>query len=52
MSGYGSVYCSSWWGDNNRSEGWGWVYPICSSVSVDRTDITSDNTLSVTADMT
>ena len=51
MSGYGSVYCSSWWGDNNRSEGWGWVYPIC-GVSADRTDITADNTLSVTADMT
>ena len=49
---YGSIYCESWWGDNNRSEGWGWVYPIGSSVSADRTDITADNTLSVTADMT
>jgi len=51
MSGFGSIYCESWWGDNNRSEGWGQVYPICSKVGIDRTDLTVDNSLSVTIDM-
>ena len=48
---FGEIYCESWWGDNNRSEGWGQVYPICSAVGLDRTDITIDNNLSVTIDM-
>ena len=51
MTNFGKIYCDSWWGDNNRSEGWGWVYPICSLISLDRTDIRLDNSLSVTIDM-
>ena len=43
MSGWGAAVCEAWWGDNNRSEGWGHVYPICSLVSVDRTDIKCDS---------
>jgi hypothetical protein len=48
---FGEIYCESWWGDNNRSEGWGKVYPICALVSTDRTDISVD-TESATTDMT
>ena len=42
-AGVGSIYCESWFGDNNRSEGWGHVYPICSKIGLDRTDILIDN---------
>lgn len=51
MSGFGEIYCESWWGDNNRSFGWGEVYPLCNPMSVDRTDLTIDETLEVTLDM-
>tara|TARA_R110001606_G_scaffold223669_1_gene371652 strand:+ start:108 stop:260 length:153 start_codon:yes stop_codon:yes gene_type:complete len=50
MSGYGEIYCESWWGDNNR-DAWGYVYPVCSSVTADRADFTVDTTLT-TSDQT
>ncbi len=49
---FGEIYCESWFGDNNRSEGWGAVYPICNPVSLDRTDFTIDvSGTQVTIDM-
>ena len=46
-----AIYCESYWGDNNRSFGWGEVYPLCNPMGVDRTDLTIDETLEVTIDM-
>ena len=53
MSGYGSSYLSSWWGDVNAPNGWGWIYPFNAEGSTvkasstlfssDNTQITSDN---------
>lgn len=47
---FGEIYCESHWGDNNRSEGWGQVYPICNPFTIDRTDIFIDNNTDVTID--
>ena len=47
MSGYGSSYTVSWWGDVNAPNGWGWVYPFDaegSFVTADSTLFTADST--------
>jgi|MEHZ01.5.fsa_nt_MEHZ011471514.1_9 hypothetical protein len=52
MSGYGSSYGVSWWGDVNAPNGWGEVYPFDaegSIVTTDSTLYTSDQT-NITAD--
>jgi|TARA_R110000822_G_scaffold7462_1_gene30468 hypothetical protein len=41
MSGYGSIYLSSWWGDVNAPNGWGSIYPFDAETSV----LTADTTL-------
>ena len=53
MSGYGSSYLSSWWGDVNAPNGWGSIYPFNAEGSTvkasstlfssDSTQLTSDN---------
>ena len=48
---YDSMCSQLNWFDNNCHEGRSWVYPI-SGITVNRTDITSDNLLSVSTDMT
>tara|TARA_R110002012_G_scaffold157781_1_gene319026 strand:+ start:893 stop:1048 length:156 start_codon:yes stop_codon:yes gene_type:complete len=42
---YGAIYCESWWGDNDRSEGWGAVYPDCGgATTIDSTTLKVDST--------
>ena len=41
MSGYGSIYLSSWWGGVNAPNGWGSIYPFDAETSV----LTADTTL-------
>ena len=47
MSGYGSIYLSSWWGDVNAPNGWGFIYPA----NADGAFLTADTTL-LSADTT
>jgi hypothetical protein len=54
MSGYGSIYTISWWGDVNAPNGWGSIYPTDadgSLLTADTTLLTADNT-TIKADAT